>query len=264
MRKFFSLFVAMAWMVMMAAAVCRGQGTVFNSPSIADAFVATGPSGGLSSDNFGAAGALAVSASGLPQGEFQSVLKFDLSGAESTFNAQFGAGQWTIQSVTLQLASAPHNNAIFNNVAAGQFGISLMQNNSWVEGTGTGGTPSSDGISFNSLQNVYINNAADQALGIFNFPGGTSGENSYALTLSSGLVSDISSGTDLSLRLFAADSSVSYLFDSRTGGSGASFHPNLAIDAAPVPEPRLILLCVASLAALWLWQVFRRFMRRMR
>ena len=40
--------------------------------------------------------ALAVAASGLPNGEFQTVLKFDLSGARDAFNAQFGAGEWSI------------------------------------------------------------------------------------------------------------------------------------------------------------------------
>src|SRR5712692_6945633 len=164
-----------------------GSATSFSSGSISDAFVATGRSGNLSGDNFGSAGALAVAAPGLPQGEFQSVLQFDLSGARNSFDAQFGVSQWSIQSATLQLTSSPHNNAIFNSVAAGQFNVSLMQNNSWVEGTGTGGVPTTDGISYNSLQSTYINNVLDQSLGTFSFPGGTSGANIYSLSLASGL-----------------------------------------------------------------------------
>lgn len=244
--------------------ICSAQPAVFSSQSIADAFVTTGANGSLSSSNFGGAGAMAIGASGLPQGEFQSVLKFDLSGAQTAFNTQFGAGQWAIQSVTLQLTAAPHNNAIFNNIAAGQFNISLMQNNSWVEGTGTGGVPTSDGISYNSLLTTFINGTTDQALGTFSFAGGSSGQNNYALTLSSGLVGDVLSGNDLSLRLFAADSSVSYLFDSRTGGSGPAFHPFITVDAMAVPEPGSVTLCVAALAILWLVQVFRRWMRKTR
>ena len=198
--------------IALTASICVDQPASFSVQPIADAFVTPGASGSLSSSNFGAAGSLAIAAPGLPQGEFQSVLKFDLSAAQSSFNAQFGVGQWTIQSVTLQLTSSPHNNPIFNNIAAGQFGVSLMQNNLWPEGTGTGGIPSSDGISYNSLLSTYINNATDQALGTFNFPGGSSGLNSYQLSLSSGLVDDVTSGSDLSLRLFAADTGVSYLF----------------------------------------------------
>ena len=101
----------------------------------ADAFVAAGPTGNLSNNNYGGAGALSIAAPNLSQGEFQSLLQFNLSSVKSAFDIQFGVGQWSIQSVVLQLTSSPHNNVIYNNIAAGQFGISLMQNNSWIEGT---------------------------------------------------------------------------------------------------------------------------------
>jgi hypothetical protein len=244
-----------------AVNICIGQSS-FSSQSTADAFVTTGPDGSFSASNFGGAGALAVSASGLPQGEFQSVLKFDLSGAMNSFNTQFGAGNWTVQSVSLQLTAAPHSNPIFNNITAGQFGISLMQNNSWVEGTGSGGVPTSDGISLNLLLGTFVNPAVDQALGMFNFAGGSSGQNNYGLTLSSGLLADILSGGDASLRLFAGDSAVSYLFDSRTGGGNASFHPTIDVTVVPVPEPGSVVLCAAALAILWLLQTVRRWLRR--
>jgi hypothetical protein len=250
--------------VFMSADICSAQTASFSSQAVADAFVTTGADGSLSSSNFGAAGALAVSAGGLPQGEFQSVLRFDLSGAESSFNSQFGVGNWTVESITLQLVSAPHSNPIFNNIAAGQFNVSLMQNNSWAEGTGSGGIPSSDGISFSSLQSVYLNNLLDQGLGTFNFPGGSSGANLYSLTLAPGLVSDAMNGDSLSLRLFAADSSVSYLFDSRTGGGSAAFHPFLNVTAEAVPEPESVALSTAVLATLSSGQFFRRWHRRLR
>jgi hypothetical protein len=244
----------------MSAAICVGQPSSLSVQPIADAFVTAGASGSLSTSNFGAAGSLAIAAPGLPQGEFQSVLQFDLSSVQSSFNAQFGAGQWTIQSVTLQLTSSPHNNTIFNDIAAGQFNVSLMQNNSWLEGTGTGGVPSSDGISFSSLTGTYLNNAVDQALGTFSFPGGSSGQNSYALSLSSSLVSDLTSGGDVSLRLFAADNSVSYLFTSRSGGAAA--RPDLLVQAVAVPEPSAVGLCAAALIVLALLQMARRWIGR--
>ena len=255
-----SLFkVVLAAVVALTAAVCIGQPASFTVLPNADAFVTPGTSGSLSSSNFGAAGSLAIAAPGLPEGEFQSVLRFDLSAAETSFNSQFGAGQWTIQSVTLQLTSSPHNNAIFNNIAAGQFGVSLMQNNLWVEGTGTGGIPSSDGISFNSLQSTYINNATDQPLGTFSFPGGSSGQNNYQLTLSSGLANDVTSGGALSLRLFAADNQVSYLFTSRSGSSGK---PDLVVQAVAVPEPSTITLCTLALGLLLFLQLVREWLKR--
>jgi len=228
-----------------------GQGTLSVGP-IADAFVATGPTDNLANDNFGAAGALALAAGDLPNGQFQTVMQFDLSSAASTFNAEFGAGDWTVQSATLQLTSSPHNNSIFNAPAAGQFNISLMQNNSWVEGTGTGGTPTTDGISFNSLTGTYINASADQALGAFHFPGGSTGVNTYTLNLTPGLTGDILGGDDLSLRLYAGDNNISYLFSSHEASPNG---PELIITA--VPEPGGLALGLTGLAVFSL----RRFIR---
>ena len=237
----------------------RGVGaSSFTITPVADAFVTTGATGNFSGNNFGLAGALAISAGGLPQGEFQSVLQFDLSGARNSFDAQFGAGLWGIQSVTLKLTSSTHNNPIFNDIASGQFNVSLMQNNSWVEGTGTGGIPTTDGISYNSLQNIYINNAADQPLGSFSFPGGSSGANNYSLGLSSVLGADLLLGSLLSLRLYAGDDHVSYLFSSRN--AGAAVQPNLTIVA--VPEPGTMAICVLGLATVSIWRVARRTTKR--
>jgi hypothetical protein len=242
------LFFSTGAAIFLALSSAAQTATFSVNPS-ADAFVATGATGNLSGDNFGAAGALALSAPGLPQGEFQTVMRFNLASAFNSFNTEFGAGQWAIQSVTLQLTSSPHNNAIFNNIAAGQFGISLMQNNSWVEGTGTGGIPTTDGISYNTLTSTYINNATDQALGTFNFPGGSSGANSYSLNLSSSLIDDILNGDPLSLRLFAADSSVSYLFSSR---SATGLAPDLIITV--VPEPGSVAVGLVGLGVFAVWK----------
>lgn len=252
--------ILMATAMVVWAIVCSGQSGSFSSQPIADAFVATGATGSLSSSNFGAAGSLAIAASGLPQGQFQTVIKYDLSGELAALNTQFGAGQWAVQSVTLTLTASPHGNPIFNAVAAGSFSVSLMQNNSWTEGTGTGGTPTSNGISFNSLENKYIS-PSDPALGTFSFAGNTSGQNTYSLDLSSGLVGDVMGGDDLSLRLFAADNNISYLFSSRDTGV-ASTEPTLTVDVITVPEPRSVMLCAASVLMLWLVQAFRRWKRR--
>src|SRR6266850_6678261 len=111
----------------MASLLClHGVAATFSLNPGADAFVASGPSGNLKNNNYGGAGGLSVAAPNLSQGEFQSVLQFSLSGAKSSFDSQFGAGQWSIQSVTLQLTAAAPNNAIFNASAAGQLGISWM------------------------------------------------------------------------------------------------------------------------------------------
>lgn len=257
------LILPMAGAMVLWVTICSGQSGSFSSQPIADAFVTTGATGSLSSSNFGAAGSLAIAAGDLPEGQFQTVIKYDLSSELSALNTQFGAGQWTVQSVTLTLTASPHGNPIFNTVAPGMFGVSLMQNNSWVEGTGTGGTPTSDGISFNSLENVYIG-PTDQALGTFGFAGNTSGANTYSLGLSSGLLADITGGDDVSLRLFAADTGISYLFNSRTAGGPVSSEPTLTVDVLVIPEPASITLCLAALVILCLVQAFRRWKGRIR
>jgi len=217
----------------------------FSTAASADAFVAFGPSGNLADNNYGAGNALALAAGGLTNGEFQSVIKFNLSGALASFNAQYGPGTWSIQSVSLQLTSSGHGNPIYNDIAPGRFGISLMQNNGWLEGTGNASNPADNGLTFNSLQNVFINNSTDQSLGTFNFPGGSSGANNYSLNLSSGLLADLLNGSDLSLRLFAADNQVSYLFNARTA-TPASSGPQLIITV--VPEPQAFTFAISAFA----------------
>lgn len=217
---------------------CAGQSTFSLNPS-ADAFVTTGPTGNLSANNYGGAGALGIAAPGSAKGEFQSVLQFGLASAASSFNSQFGVGQWSVQSVTLQLTATAPNNSIFNATAAGQFAISLMQNNGWSEGTGTPMAPTNNGISFSTLSN-YVD-AADSSLGTFSFNGATNGNVIYTLNLTPDLSADILSGGTASLRMFAADSVVSALYDSRNFTIAAD-RPLLTITA--VPEPSALALGV--------------------
>jgi len=208
-----------------------GAATFTVTPS-ADAFVTPGPSGNLSGTNYGGAGALSVAAPDLAKGEFQSVMQFNLSSAVASFNAQLGAGQWNIQSITLSLTATAPNNGIFNASAAGQFGISWMQNDSWTEGSGTPTSPGATGITFSSLPSFL--SANDESLGTFSFAGGTTGMATYTLNLTPDFLADASAGDSVSFRLFAADSGVSYLFNSRSIGT-PSARPQLTIVAVPEP-----------------------------
>jgi hypothetical protein len=197
---------------------------------VADAYVTSG----VPDSNFGGAGALGISAPGLLHGEFQTLMRFDLAAAKASFDAVFGVGQWTIQSASLQLVTANPNNPAFNANVAGSFAARWMANDGWVEGTGGPGAPTSDGVTFNTLPSFL--SAADEPVGSFNFPGGTSGSNAYALNLTSGFLADMTAGNNVSLRLLAADSSMSYLFNSRNFGTVAN-RPLLTINAVAIPEP---------------------------
>src|SRR5580704_9356702 len=104
-----------------STALCPCRADTFSAVPIADAFVATGtPTNNLSRDNFGAAGSLTIEAGNLPQGEFQTVIEFDLTGAQSYFNSEYGAGGWTARTVSLKLTASAHGNSMFNAPAAGE------------------------------------------------------------------------------------------------------------------------------------------------
>ncbi|HUN80204.1 MAG TPA: hypothetical protein VMV81_01720 [Phycisphaerae bacterium] len=207
---------------------------------VADAFVTSANP----TNNYGAAGALSVSAGTLANGEFQSVLRFDTSAAKTSFDATYGAGNWTVQSITLKLTAAAPNNSIFNNSAAGQFSASWMQNDSWVEGTGTPASPTTTGITFSTLPGFL--SGADAALGTFAFNGATSGSVTYTLGMPAGLLGDVGSGSMASMRLFAADSTVSYLMNSRNFGQ-AALRPELDITAVPEPASAMMLIVTAMM-----------------
>ena len=71
-----------------ASSLC--QSATFTVNPGGDAFVTTGPTGSLSGNNYGGAGALSVAAPGSPQGQFLSVLEFSLAGARNFFDGVYG------------------------------------------------------------------------------------------------------------------------------------------------------------------------------
>ena len=182
-RTCLTAFLVSAWSFYLIGTQSFYAATFSLNP-FADAFVTTGPGGSLSSSNYGGAGTLSLAAPGLPKGEFQSVLQFNLAGAKTSFDTLFGVGQWNIQSITLQLTAAPANNAIYNTPAAGQVDVSWMQNDSWLEGNGNPNSPAATGITYNSL--LALLTGADENLGLFPFSGATNGASLYNLGVTPG------------------------------------------------------------------------------
>lgn len=236
-----SIRITCAAMATLALSSAASADVVSLNP-VADAFVDSA----LANNNYGGGGGLAVAAPGLPQGEFQSVLRFDASAAVASFNASFGAGNWTIQSITLTCTAAAPNHPIFNAQAAGQLSASWMQNDSWVEGTGTPQAPGATGITFATLPSFL--SGADEALGTYSFAGGTSGANIYALALTSAFSADVTTGGLVSLRIAPVGSTIGYVFNSRSFGT-ASARPVLAITAVPAPGVAILLAIAAARGA---------------
>ncbi len=79
--------------------------------------------------------------------------------------------------------------------------------------------------------------------------------NNYSLTLSSSLLADLMSGSDLSLRMSAVGTNTSYLFSSRS----STTPPELIINA--VPEPASLALGVLGAVSIL---AFRRWSEKLK
>ena len=200
--------------------------------------------------NYGAAGALSVSGSiatntsGIQEGLLDSFLQFNLSGTVASFNSAFGAGQWAISSVTLGVTAQSANNSIFN-FGPGQFAVDWMGNNFWQEGTGTPMGPTTNGITY-AQEPSLLNSNVDETLGAFNYGGATSGRMNLSLGLTPGFLSEISTGSLVSLYMTATpNSTVGFTFNSENFGT-ASARPSIIITAVAVPETSTVVLLGAS------------------
>jgi hypothetical protein len=196
-----------------------------------------------------------VAGTNAANGPFLSLLQFNLSGAVTQFNAQYGAGNWTITGVSITLAGnaatqgGNPGNTIFPTINGGGFNITWMQNNSWTEGTGTPGSPevpggSSTDVTYNNLLSTYETPGTDELLGSYTY---TPPGNNVALTWNlgagssdSGFIDDIESSTPVSLLFSPTSSTMAYLFNSRSYTSGNN--PTMTVTAVPEPATGILLL----------------------
>ena len=213
--------------------------------TVADSFL----SGNAPTFNYGGAGTLAIAPAGSPKGEFDSIIKFNLSGAVSQFNTTYGIGSWQITGLTLRLASnlgttgaVPGNNNL-NTVSGGSFGIDWLAGDAWTEGNGNGNGAANGAVSFNSIASLF--STGSDSLGTFTYtPPGNNVYASYTLPLSASLVADATTGGDVSLYFHAADNQIGYLFNSRSFASG---NPQLIVT---VPEPATLAMMTLALGVL--------------
>jgi hypothetical protein len=214
----------------------------FTNTTSADAFLATGspdnPAGtNLTDLNFGGAGTLAVSPASADKGEFQSVVRFDVSGAAGLFDAAYGTNQWSVGGILLQLTSnygtqgQQPNNRIFNVINGGQFVIEWLSNTNWIEGTGNPSLPTMDGVTYDSLPDLLAGPHEILCTNTY-VPPGTNVPVIYTLPLDTNLLAAVNGGGSISLLFYAGDNQVGYLFNSHEYGRGNE--PLIEVTANPV------------------------------
>jgi hypothetical protein len=188
-------------------------------------------------NNYGGGGALSVSGanavngSGTTNGAFDAFISFNTSAMVSNFNSAFGTNNWVITSATLNLVqNQSPGNAIFN-LGAGEFQIRWIANDTWVEGTGTPMTPTSNGVTY-AQEPSYLNGSTDMNLGAFNF---NTTNLSCALALPAAFVNNMAAGGEAGLFLTAIDPQIGFVFYSRQYAGLASTHPALIVSAVAQP-----------------------------
>lgn len=236
------LFIALCWMGWMAQ---TGAQVTFSTTTSEDVFMATGspdnPIGtDLTGENFGAAGTLAISPASADKGEFQSVIMFNLAGAVTLFNNNFGTNGWTVIDITLTLnsnygiAGVQPNNGIFNVISGGNFVIEWLSNDDWAEGTGTPNLPTTDGVTYDSLPELTSGATAILCTNAYKPPETNNTPIIFPLPLNTNLVADITNGGNTTLLFYAADNKVGYLFNSHEYGRGNQ--PLINVTAGPYLE----------------------------
>ena len=206
--------------------------------------------------NYGLAGALSVSGSsavngsGQQMGLLDSFMRFSLAPTIGQFNTTFGAGNWTITGISLQLTETPTPNQTIFNRGTGLFEVRWLANDSLVEGTGTPMAPTTDGITYNG-EGYPLSPGSDLSLGTFT-NAGTATKQTFALpTGSSAFLSDVTGGNEVEFFLTAASSTVGFTFNSKDFVT-PSGRPILEVTAVAVPEPAMTRLLGLGAVALWL------------
>ena len=219
-----------------------GQSTTYSQKVGADTFV----SSGSPTANFGTLGAMEIAAPTAAQNRIEdSLLEFDSSAMQASFNASYGIGGWTVTGVSLSLysnvamAGVQPGNSSLNKIAAGAFEFDLLSDNNWNE----------TAITWNTLPNILPgsgNNTSTQ-LGTFNWAASGAASSIWTLEPGQPLADEIIAGSQITiLGQPTAGSTVGYLFNSQLVNAA---YLNVTVQAVPEPSTTGLitgLLCVAA------------------
>jgi hypothetical protein len=215
------------------------QSTTLNQLVEANTYV----SSGQPNQNFGTLAAMEIAGPTAAQNRTEeTLLQFNTASMESSFNADYGAGDWEVTDVTLSLFSnvstdgTQPNNSSFNKIAPGGFELDWLSDNNW----------SQTAITWNNISSVLPGTGGNTmaSLGDFDWLANGASSTTWTLGLDPNLVNDIDGGGQVTIfGQPAAGSTVGYLFNT-AGLNGAE----LNVTVAAVPEASAMALIVSSLA----------------
>lgn len=197
-----------------------------------------GGAGGLS-----VSGPAAVNAAGEANGVFATWLMFDAAAAAAQFDAEFGAGNWSLASATLTVneVGAP-NNPIFNR-GVGAFEVRYLADDDWAEGTGSANSPgTATGNQIGYGYGISLLGNDDESLGTFTNLG-TTGLRSLGLATTAGFGDDVLSGGLVSLYFTHVDDAVGFTFNSQS----TPFPPQLELEAIAIPAPPVAAMALVGM-----------------
>jgi hypothetical protein len=164
-------------------------------------------------ENFGTKGALSVAGSaatnmsGEPVGLTDTFLQFNLASEVASLDAEFGAQNWAIRDICLQVVEqTTPGNPRFGQ-GQGRFEIRWIAADGWSE----------EELTWNTKGN-YLNKETDVSVGTFanlHYGDGYFPIQRFTLSLPEALINDIRAGDDVSFYLTALDPSVGFTFNSR-------------------------------------------------
>ncbi|MBD9355296.1 hypothetical protein [Methylomonas albis] len=256
--------------------------TTLNIDAVADTFISSDPD--YANRDMSAFGAMQISAD-LPdyiQGimsprTLDLLVAYDTATIKAGFDSQYGAGNWHVTDVQVKwytnfdILGVPAHNPQFNVPAAGDFNISLLNDNNWFNAATAGplGLANNDlnwnsvfgaGGKYGTLLNGIQNLTSDSYTG-GDFNGTNNCSNDvcaprfWDLGDNADLLARVADGGVVSLFGTAADANVTYLVNQLTKPGG---HPQIFVSAAAgvaaVPTPGGIWLflsgCLPMLAGL--------------
>ena len=244
-KRVVPVVLALAMVGLFAASAAHASTTTFTTSSDSQTYVASGSQAGSS---FEGKGAVEIAAATTSQPDIEEALfSFNTASIASQFNALYGINGWTITSASVTLnsnypsAGTQPNNASFNVIDPGLFQLSWLSNNSWNQNT----------VTYNTIS-TYLpgtgNNNQQQTFGTYYYFADGTSTLTWVIGGSTGLLSGILSGGEISIFGTPDDNVVGYLFNTNTKGDPPIL--DVTAEATPTPVPPALLLLGSGLAGL--------------